>query len=172
MESPSRLLLAMIAIEIIGILVIVAGILEFLPEQDIISSPVLINIGAVLVALGGLGVAKFYDGETLLGSRSAGSSSGSSTAGTVAEREPGRETEDTQDETQERSHVPVSGEGVYRREGDLVVRAAVDQVLNEQGKTAASDLYDALDEEVEELLEDARENAKETDRKTVEPRDL
>jgi len=36
----------------------------------------------------------------------------------------------------------------------------------------ASDFYDALDEEVEELLADAARRASENDRKTVQPRDL
>jgi histone H3/H4 len=36
----------------------------------------------------------------------------------------------------------------------------------------AYDFYDALDGEVDELLEDAARRAEENDRKTVQPRDL
>ncbi|PSP16803.1 DUF1931 domain-containing protein [Halobacteriales archaeon QH_10_67_13] len=53
---------------------------------------------------------------------------------------------------------------------DLIVKAAVKEQLDEMN--VASDFYDALDEEVEELLEDAAERAASNDRKTVQPRDL
>ncbi|WP_330630860.1 DUF1931 domain-containing protein [Halocatena halophila] len=53
---------------------------------------------------------------------------------------------------------------------DLIVKAAVKDALNEMN--VASDFYDALDGEVQELLEDASRRAKENDRKTVQPRDL
>ena len=53
---------------------------------------------------------------------------------------------------------------------DLIVKAAVKEYLEE--KNVASDFYDALDGEVEELLEDAARRAEENDRKTVQPRDL
>jgi histone H3/H4 len=53
---------------------------------------------------------------------------------------------------------------------DLIVKAAVKEQL--EGKNVASDFYDALDEEVEELLEDAARRAEANDRKTVQPRDL
>jgi len=53
---------------------------------------------------------------------------------------------------------------------DLIVKAAVKEHLEE--KNVASDFYDALDGEVEELLEDAARRAEENDRKTVQPRDL
>ncbi len=53
---------------------------------------------------------------------------------------------------------------------DLIVKAAVKEYLEE--KNVASDFYDALDEEVAELLEDAARRAEENDRKTVQPRDL
>lgn len=53
---------------------------------------------------------------------------------------------------------------------DLIVKAAVKEHLDEQN--VASDFYDALDEEVEELLDKAAERAAANDRKTVQPRDL
>ncbi len=53
---------------------------------------------------------------------------------------------------------------------DLIVKAAVKEALND--KNVASDFYDALDDRVEELLEDASRRAEQNDRKTVQPRDL
>mgnify|MGYP005855807925 CR=1 FL=1 len=53
---------------------------------------------------------------------------------------------------------------------DLVVKAAVKDALDE--KNVASDFYQALDEEVGELLEDAARRAEANDRKTVQSRDL
>lgn len=53
---------------------------------------------------------------------------------------------------------------------DLVVKAAVKEALEDNN--VSSDFYDALDEEVEELIEDAAERADANDRKTVQPRDL
>ncbi|QLC33331.1 DUF1931 family protein [Halarchaeum sp. CBA1220] len=53
---------------------------------------------------------------------------------------------------------------------DLIVKAAVKEALEE--KNVASDFYDALDEEVEDLLEDAAARAEANGRKTVQPRDL
>ena len=53
---------------------------------------------------------------------------------------------------------------------DLIVKAAVKEYLDE--KNVASDFYDALDEEVKDLLGDAARRAEENDRKTVQPRDL
>ena len=53
---------------------------------------------------------------------------------------------------------------------DLIVKAAVNEALDDMN--VASDFYDALDAEVEELLEDAARRAEENDRKTVQPRDL
>ncbi|GCF13827.1 MULTISPECIES: DUF1931 domain-containing protein [Haloarcula] len=53
---------------------------------------------------------------------------------------------------------------------DLIVKAAVKEELSDMN--VASDFYDALDEEVEELLQDAARRADENDRKTVQPRDL
>lgn len=53
---------------------------------------------------------------------------------------------------------------------DLIVKSAVKELL--EGRNVSQDFYDALDEEVEELLEDAAERAQANDRKTVQPRDL
>ena len=53
---------------------------------------------------------------------------------------------------------------------DLIVKAAVKEALDDMN--VSSDFYDALDAEVEELLDDAARRASENDRKTVQPRDL
>ncbi|ERJ07369.1 Histone-like transcription factor [Halorhabdus tiamatea SARL4B] len=53
---------------------------------------------------------------------------------------------------------------------DLIVKAAVKEALDEMN--VAADFYDALDEEVEEVLQDAAERAEKNDRKTVQARDL
>ena len=53
---------------------------------------------------------------------------------------------------------------------DLIVKAAVKEALDDMN--VASNFYDALDDEVEELLDDAARRAEENDRKTVQPRDL
>ncbi len=53
---------------------------------------------------------------------------------------------------------------------DLIVKAAVKEELDDMN--VASDFYEALDEEVGELLEDAARRAEANDRKTVQPRDL
>ena len=53
---------------------------------------------------------------------------------------------------------------------NLIVKAAVKDELNEMNVSA--DFYDALDEDVSELLEDAARRAESNDRKTVQPRDL
>lgn len=53
---------------------------------------------------------------------------------------------------------------------DLIVKAAVKEYLED--KNVSSDFYDALDEEVEELIGDAARRAADNDRKTVQPRDL
>ncbi|MFB6196743.1 MAG: DUF1931 family protein [Halobacteriaceae archaeon] len=53
---------------------------------------------------------------------------------------------------------------------DLIVKAAVKEALDD--KNVASDFYEALDDEVAELLEDAAERADANGRKTVQPRDL
>ena len=39
-------------------------------------------------------------------------------------------------------------------------------------QNVASDFYDALDNEVADLLDDAAQRAEDNDRKTVQPRDL
>lgn len=53
---------------------------------------------------------------------------------------------------------------------DLIVKAAIKDALDD--KNVAADFYDALDEEVEELLDEAAGRADANDRKTVQPRDL
>lgn len=53
---------------------------------------------------------------------------------------------------------------------DLIVKAAVKEQLADQNVSA--DFYDALDDEVEDLLTDAVRRAEDNDRKTVQPRDL
>ena len=53
---------------------------------------------------------------------------------------------------------------------DLVVQAAVKEELGDNN--VSSDFYDALDEEVADLLENASRRASGNDRKTVQPRDL
>jgi len=53
---------------------------------------------------------------------------------------------------------------------DLIVKAAVKEALSD--KNVASDFYDALNEEVAEVLEDAERRAEDNDRKTVQARDL
>lgn len=53
---------------------------------------------------------------------------------------------------------------------ELVVKTAVKDALSEQNVSA--DFYEALDEEVSELLADAVRRAEANDRKTVQPRDL
>ena len=53
---------------------------------------------------------------------------------------------------------------------DLIVNSGVKDALD--GYNVAADFYDALDDEVAELLEDAARRAEANDRKTVQPRDL
>jgi histone H3/H4 len=53
---------------------------------------------------------------------------------------------------------------------DLTVKSAVKNRLTDQN--VAADFYDALDSEVDQLLEDATRRAQDNDRKTVQPRDL
>ncbi len=53
---------------------------------------------------------------------------------------------------------------------DLIVKSAVKNALDDSN--VAADFYDALDEDVTELLEDAARRADANDRKTVQPRDL
>ncbi|MDS0301261.1 DUF1931 domain-containing protein [Halogeometricum sp. S1BR25-6] len=52
----------------------------------------------------------------------------------------------------------------------LIVKSAVKEALNDHNVSA--DFYDALDEEVADLLDDAAKRAEANDRKTVQPRDL
>ena len=56
------------------------------------------------------------------------------------------------------------------RMADLIVKAAVKEALDDMN--VASDFYDALDDEADQLLEDAARRAEANDRKTVQPRDL
>ena len=51
-----------------------------------------------------------------------------------------------------------------------IVKAAVKDELSEMN--VSSDFYDALEENVNELLEEAAQRAEDNDRKTVQPRDL
>jgi histone H3/H4 len=53
---------------------------------------------------------------------------------------------------------------------DLIVKAAVKEALDDMN--VASDFYEALDDEVAEILGDAADRAQANDRKTVQPRDL
>lgn len=53
---------------------------------------------------------------------------------------------------------------------DIIVKAAVKNQLDNMN--VAADFYDALDEDVTELLEDAARRAQDNGRKTVQPRDL
>lgn len=53
---------------------------------------------------------------------------------------------------------------------DLIVKSAVKDSL--EGFSVSSDFYDALNDEVSELLGDAARRANANDRKTVQPRDL
>ena len=53
---------------------------------------------------------------------------------------------------------------------DLIVKSAVKETLEDQNVSA--EFYDALDEEVAELLSDAADRAEANGRKTVQPRDL
>lgn len=53
---------------------------------------------------------------------------------------------------------------------DLIVKNAVKEAVDE--KNVASDFYDALDERVADLLDEAATRADANDRKTVQSRDL
>jgi len=53
---------------------------------------------------------------------------------------------------------------------DLIVKSAVKAQFDSMN--VAADFYDALDDDVAELLEDAARRAEANDRKTVQPRDL
>ena len=53
---------------------------------------------------------------------------------------------------------------------DLIVKNSVKEELDDMN--VSRDFYDALDEEVADLLNDAARRAQANDRKTVQPRDL
>jgi histone H3/H4 len=53
---------------------------------------------------------------------------------------------------------------------DLIVKNSVKEALDDMN--VSRDFYDALDEEVDELLDNAARRAQANDRKTVQPRDL
>ena len=53
---------------------------------------------------------------------------------------------------------------------DLIVQSAVKEELADMNVSA--DFYDALDDEVSDLLADAAQRAEDNDRKTVQARDL
>jgi histone H3/H4 len=53
---------------------------------------------------------------------------------------------------------------------DLIVKSAVKEALADHPVSA--DFYEAVNDEVAELLNEAAERAEANDRKTVEPRDL
>ncbi|MFC6907123.1 DUF1931 domain-containing protein [Halalkalicoccus tibetensis] len=53
---------------------------------------------------------------------------------------------------------------------DLIVQSAVKEALDDHN--VSSGFYETLDEEVEELLEDAAQRAEDNDRKTAQSRDL
>lgn len=53
---------------------------------------------------------------------------------------------------------------------DLIVKSGVKEVLADHA--VSSDFYDAFNEEVADLIEEAAERAEANDRKTVQPRDL
>ena len=53
---------------------------------------------------------------------------------------------------------------------NLIVQSTVKEQLEDMD--VAAEFYDALDEEVDDLLERAAQRAQDNDRKTVQPRDL
>jgi histone H3/H4 len=53
---------------------------------------------------------------------------------------------------------------------DLIIKSAVRDQIDD--KNVSSDFYDALDDEVATVLDNAARRAEENDRKTVQPRDL
>ena len=53
---------------------------------------------------------------------------------------------------------------------DLIVKSGVKEALAD--RPVSADFYEAVNDEVAELLNKAAERAKANDRKTVEPRDL
>ena len=57
-----------------------------------------------------------------------------------------------------------------RAMADLIVQSTVKEQFEDMN--VAAEFYDALDEEVDDLLERAAQRARDNDRKTVQPRDL
>jgi len=53
---------------------------------------------------------------------------------------------------------------------DLIVKSGVKEVL--ENHNISADFYDAFDQEVAALVDEAAERADANDRKTVQPRDL
>lgn len=53
---------------------------------------------------------------------------------------------------------------------ELIVKSGVKESLSNQNVSA--DFYDALDDEVAEIIADAAQRARDNDRKTVQARDL
>jgi histone H3/H4 len=53
---------------------------------------------------------------------------------------------------------------------ELVVKSAVKERLDSMN--VSTDLYDALDRKVDDILQAAAQRAEDNDRKTVQPRDL
>lgn len=172
MPNASRLLLFMITVEVAGILVILVGIMNIIPEQGLISGSVLINTGAVLISCGSLGVAKIYDGETLLGDGGypepahdpTQTSSANASAGVEIEEDDQRK--DDLKSREEEQHGSRDSGTTPR----FVVKSAVRERL--AGRNVSDDFYEALDEEVAELIEQAAERAEEDDRNMVQSRDL
>ena len=56
------------------------------------------------------------------------------------------------------------------RMADLIVKSAVKEALDDHN--VAADFYEALDDEVTELIDEAAQRAEANDRKTVQPSDL
>lgn len=174
MASTSRLLWFMILVEVIGIAIIVAGIYELLPSNGFFSGPVFINLGSVLVAIGALGVAKVYDGETVMGD--GGYPEPTSTP--AATTKPPGETAPADDEIEpaEEDYSEFIEEDITRPPRiseptpNFIIKSAVKERL--PNHNVAPNFYSALDDEVAELLEDAARRADDNDRKTVQPRDL
>ena len=69
----------------------------------------------------------------------------------------------------ERKRSHTVGDG-YTSMADLIVKAAVKDAI--ENRNVSADFYDALDDEVQNLLEDAARRADANGRKTVQARDL
>lgn len=173
MVSTGRLLWFMILVEVIGIIVILAGIYELVPSNGLYSAPVFINMGAVLIAAGGLGVAKVYDGETVLGDGGypeTVSQPPATTRPPVDSVPADAETEPEEDYPELIKEDVTPPPRISGATTNLIVKAAVKEQL--PNHNVSPDFYGALDDKVAELLEDAARRAEENDRKTVQPRDL